>query len=80
MERPGRHGPNLAQTLAELADLARQRDLDRGQAPRRWLRLWRAQLSAAAVRCSHRAVAAAIFDAQGRATDHAERAYGDRAE
>ena len=68
MERLGRHGPGLAQTLAELADLVRQRDMDRGQAPRRWLRSWRAQLSAACVRSSHLAIAAAAEDLQGRLT------------
>ena len=69
MERLGRHGPMLAQTLAELADLARQRDADRGMAPRRWLRGWRAELSAANVRSSHRAIATAAEDCQGRLTE-----------
>ena len=68
MEHLGRHGPLLAQTLAELADLARQRDADRGMAPRRWLRIWRAELSAACVRSCHRAIASANEDLQGRVT------------
>ena len=59
MERLGRHGPNLASLLHDFADLARRRDSDRGLAPKRWLRLWRVQLSCAAVRSSHRAIATA---------------------
>ena len=35
MERLGRHGPKLEQLLHNFVDLARARDLDRGQAPKR---------------------------------------------
>ena len=68
MERLRRHGPNLVQTLHDFVDMARQRDADRGQAPRRWLRSWRAQLSVACVRSSHRAVATAVSDCNGKVT------------
>ena len=73
MEKLGRHGPNLAQTLHEFADMARQRDVDRGRAPRRWIKLWRAQLSAAAVRSCHRAIATALEDRAGRVSEHGPR-------
>ena len=41
----GKIGPALDATLTKWADLARQRDLGRGTEPRRWLHLWRMQLS-----------------------------------
>ena len=68
MEKLGRHGPGLAQLLEELADLARQRDEQMGQAPRRWLRIWRAQLSAACIRACSRAITRAVEDCRGRET------------
>ena len=74
MERLGRHGPGLAQLLHEFADMARRRDADRGQAPRRWLKIWRSQLSGVAVRSCHRAVATAVEDRRGRWTEHGPRA------
>ena len=74
MERLGRHGPGLAQLLHELADMARRRDADRGQAPRRWLKIWRSQLSGVAVRSRQRAVATAVEDRRGRSTEHGPRA------
>ena len=56
METYGRHGNDLADLLAMLADLARQRDRDFGRAPQRWLRKWRIQLSAVAAKLVGRAV------------------------
>ena len=68
MERLGRHGPGLAQLLQTLTDLARQRDSQRGQSSRRWLRMWRVQLACAAVRSSHRAITTAVTNCCGRQT------------
>ena len=42
----GHFGPALTETLEKWADSARQRDISRGQRPRRWLHTWRVQLSA----------------------------------
>ena len=68
MERLGRHGPGLVQLLHGFADLARARDRDRGQASKRWLHLWRVQLSCAAVRSSHKAITTAVSNCCGRLT------------
>ena len=41
----GRPGPALQTLLARLGDLARQRDIDVGTQPRRWLHRWRVRIS-----------------------------------
>ena len=56
MEVYSRHGADLADLLARLADAARQRDRAFGRAPQRWLRKWRIQLSAVAAKFAGRAV------------------------
>ena len=56
LEVYGRHGDGMTQLLEYLADLARQRERALGQAPSRWLKRWRAQLSNVAAHLVGRAV------------------------
>ena len=56
METYGRHGEDLVALLAQLADLARQREIAFGLPPTRWLRRWRAQLSFTVARMVGRAI------------------------
>ena len=56
METYGRFGEELTALLDQLADLARQRDLQHGLPPTKWLRKWRAQLSLVAARLVGRAI------------------------
>ena len=60
----GRIGPALHDTLTRWADLARQRDQSRGQHPRRWLHLWRTQLSVEIARGISRLIYTADIDTQ----------------
>ena len=50
MEIFGRHGDGLVALLEKLADRARLRERTFGSPPTRWLRKWRVQSSAIAVR------------------------------
>ena len=56
METYGRFGEELTALLDQLADLARQRDLQHGLPPTKWLRKWRVQLSLVTARLVGRAV------------------------
>ena len=67
MELFGRHGDGLRSLLAELADRARARERAQGHAPTRWLRKWRARLSAVAVWLEGRAIERSTPPEQRRA-------------
>ena len=55
----GKHGPALHDLLLRFADLARQRDVDMGLQPRRWLHRWRARISTEIARgCSRQIISA----------------------
>ena len=56
MEVYGRFGEELTALLDQLADLARQRDLQYGLPPTKWLRKWHAQLSLVTARLVGRAI------------------------
>ena len=55
----GRHGPQLAELLDGLADLARARELSRSMAPTKWLKKWRAQIAMELARFVGRAASSA---------------------
>ena len=58
----GRIGPALTNTLTKWADMARQRDISRGLSPKRWLHLWRTQLSVEIATGVSRLIVTADFD------------------
>ena len=58
----GRLGPALTDTLARWAELAREHDQSRGMRPKRWLHLWRTQLSVEIATGIGRLIHTADFD------------------
>ena len=58
----GRFGPVLTDTLTRWSELARSRDQDRGLKPKRWLHVWRTQLSVEIATGVARLIASADFD------------------